>query len=114
MFEIRKAQIEKLDAEMMRQFGERMLLHLRLIFHLETCSLSDAELREKICTSIVRAKSYGIIAEHDVRRYLESTALYGWELDTHPQTCWAKEILNNNNLDGEEKMDLIEQYGLET
>lgn len=70
----------------------------------------EPETRKNIRQGIERAGQYGITLERDVARYID--LMYAWsiELDTDPQTPWAGEILDQQDLDGSRKMDDLWEY----
>lgn len=106
---IREEQREVLRKYMLKQFEDRMVLHLRRIFPNEIKSFSEPDLRAQIQKGMNRSAQYQITMGGDVQRYLECAVIYGWDFDTTP---WAREILRHDDWDGEMKMDQIEQYGL--
>ncbi|MDY6992596.1 MAG: hypothetical protein SVR94_08340 [Pseudomonadota bacterium] len=107
MLVIRSEQVEVLELYMVEQFEARMRVHLRRVFAEELEGVSEEELREQIRLGVERARSYQIMQQSDVQRYLECMVVYGWKFDT---TEWAKVILHRENWDGEMKMDEIEQH----
>jgi hypothetical protein len=113
MLSIRPEQVAVLEQYMMKQFEERMRVHLRRIFPKDIKTISEKALQNQIERCTAKAiHQYKITTEGDVQRYLESAVLYGWNFDTQPETHWAGEILGREDLDGEAKMDKIEQHSL--
>jgi hypothetical protein len=109
MLKIRPEQVEVLRQYMVRQFEERMRIHLWQVFPHELKTVAEMELREHIRLGVEKAMSYQVTKEGDVQRYLECAVVYGWEFDTTP---WARGILCRTDWDGEIKMDKVEQDGL--
>ena len=109
MLTIRPEQVAVLEQYMVKQFEERMRIHLQRVFSEELQTIGEVELRERIRLGVKKARSYQIIREGDIQRYLECAVIYGWEFDT---TSWAREILSREDWDGEIKMDKVEQHRL--
>jgi hypothetical protein len=112
MVKIRKTQMKMLSEYTLRQFENRMAVHLRTTFPKQTEDLPEAQLQARIHTGIAHAAQYNVIVEDDVRRYLEYMTMYSVDFDTNPQSAWAGEILRMQNLSGDEKMDCIDEYDL--
>jgi len=113
MLVIREEQMSALSQAMLKQFEDRMVVHMSNNFQDETREISEGELRALIQEGIEQAEQYQITLEDDVRRYLEFMVMYGQNFDTSPDTAWAGEILHAKELDGTAKMDLIDERELE-
>lgn len=109
---IRKEQMEVLSKNMVNQFVDNTLIHLRTIFPDQTQDMTDQQLRDMIQAGINEAESYEITDEVDVERFLECIVRYGRDYDTDPKTSWAGEILRDESLTGMEKMNQINDYEL--
>lgn len=112
MLVIRPEQVEVLSQYMLKQFENRMIVHLRKSFPHETEEMSEVNLRELIQTGIERAKQYGVELENDVQSYLEMMIIYGADFDTNSKTDWAGEILRTPDINGTTKINLLEDYEL--
>lgn len=112
MLKIRQAQMDSLSEAMLKQFEDRMVMHLRAACPEQTRGMSEPELRDTIRTGMGSAAKYGITSEVDIRRYLECVVVYGQDFDTNPKTAWAGHILNNKELSGTEKMNRVDEYAL--
>ncbi|KHD05843.1 hypothetical protein PN36_32165 [Candidatus Thiomargarita nelsonii] len=112
MLTIREEQMSALSQAMVKQFEDSMAIHLRRVFPDETKTITEKDLLYHIELCVNRATQYKITIEGDVQRYLECAVLYGWDFDTKPETYWAGEILCREDLNGEAKMDKIEQHEL--
>jgi sorbitol-specific phosphotransferase system component IIA len=113
MLIIREEQMSALSQAMLKQFEDRMVVHLSNNFPDETREISEVELRALIQEGIEQAEQYQITLEDDVRRYLEFMVMYGHKFETNHDTAWAGEILYSKELDGTAKMDLIDERELE-
>jgi hypothetical protein len=112
MLRIRKAQMDALSKYMLKQFEDRMIVHLRSTFPEQTQNVPEPVLRATIRTGIDSAATYDVTDEADVQRYLGCVVLYGPDFDTNPKTGWAGQILCNKDLSGTEKMNQIDDYEL--
>ena len=110
MLRIRRQQMSKLSAHMLRQFEDRMVVRLRTRFPAETGAMDEPELRQLVQEGIEQANAYDVTAEFDVQRYLECMVEHGRDFDTAPETAWAGDILRTGGLTGAEKMDRIDDY----
>ena len=95
---------------MVEKFERRMVSHLQALFPEETGCFDALVLQRHVRDSIASAARYRIVREGDVQRYLECAVLYGWEFERLPETLWVRSILENDCLDGNEKMAAIEEY----
>lgn len=112
MLRIREEQVAALSRYVLDEFESCMVMHLRERFAEKTKSFSDADLRQLISQGIARSKTYRVIAEKDVRRFLECMVMHGVRFDQEPKTAWAGKILRNKRLHGSKKMDQIAEYEL--
>jgi len=110
MLVIRDEQIKALDESMLRSFRNRMVSHLRTACPEETSDMSDEELRALIQRGIDKAESYEIFEDDDVRRFLEYMLILKPDFDQDSSFPEIQEILNDEEMDGTEKMDEIDFY----
>jgi len=59
---------------------------------------------------IDRADIHNIELEKDIESLFELMAVYGLDFGENEETAWAKDILSDNDLDGELKMQRIHMY----
>lgn len=109
MLRIRKEQNDALAEYMLSEFVKRVMVHLRAEYPQETQPMNDEELRDFVEDGIQKAEGYNIELEDDVQEFIEFMVVYGPKFDNDPKFRWAKQILDNNDLDGSEKMDEIGQ-----
>jgi glucose-6-phosphate 1-dehydrogenase len=110
MLVIRDEQIEALDESMLRSFRNHMVSHLRKACPERTSGMSDEELRALIQGGIDRAESYEIFEDEDVRRFLEYMLILNPDFDQDSSFPEIQEILNDEEMDGTEKMDEVDFY----
>jgi hypothetical protein len=107
---IRNEQMDAFSKSREDAFIARMGKHLQTQFpkQLGKQGLEKEDLEPLVRQGIADAEQYGVIYEDDIRRYVECMVILGPKFDRdkkhHP---WAGEILRNEDLDGEEKMDQI-------
>ena len=112
MLIIRKKQIEILSQFMLKKFKDRMMTHLRRNFPDQTQNIKNTPLQTMIQTGIDKAAVYGVNTEDDVRRYLEYMVMYSPNFDANSETPWGRDILEDKNLNGTEKMNRIDNVTL--
>ena len=112
MMIIREKQIEILSQFMLKQFRNRMMVHLCTCFPENTQNIEDATLQTMIETGLEQAAEYGVTTEDDVRRYLEYVVIHSTNIDTNPEIPWMCEILEDESLNGTEKMNSIDDVTL--
>jgi hypothetical protein len=112
MLVIRQEQMEVLGRYMLRQFEARMVLHLRATFPEPLRGMSESDLRDMIRDGIDKAAQYDVTTEGDVQRYLECMVLLGPNYDRDGELPWAGEILRRKDMDGQAKMDAIDEYSV--
>jgi hypothetical protein len=110
--QIRSDQMAAMSENLRREFVEEMAAHLRQEFRPRLESLDDAALRRRVEDGIAGAARYGVTARGDIRRYLESMVVHGWDFDTSRRTAWAGAILRRTDLSGEAKMIQIADQSL--
>ena len=112
MLKIRPEQMEEMSEYMLRQFEDRMVIHLRSAFPDQTKEMTEPDLRAMIQAGIDRANGYDITDENDVIRFLEYLCQYGPDFGESSETSWANRFLGDENLSGTTKMDDIDDHEL--
>jgi hypothetical protein len=87
-----------------------MVVHLKREYPAEANKMGEQWLRELIREGITTAEGYHITLEDDVARYLEFMLALSPDFDESPKTPWVQEILSNDQLTGEEKLDRIDEH----
>ena len=113
MLTMTEAQMSSLEQVPLKQFERDMFIYLTDNFAEDTKDTSKQELEALIHKGIEQAKQYQIEFEDDVRRYLEFMVMYAQDFDKNSDTAWAYKTLHSEELDGTEKMDLIDELELE-
>lgn len=98
-----------LETRMAKRFRENVRKHLRSELAKETENVSDADLLRRIDEAIVRGRKYNVTAERDVMLFVDLTFILSQNFEEAPDMRWSKNILLNNELDGDVKLSLIYQ-----
>jgi hypothetical protein len=111
-FQIRDEQVAVFTRRLESQFARRMANHLRATFpkEVEKLGINDQGLEQLALRGLADARKYGVVNEGDVQRYLECMVILGPEFDTDERIPWAAQALRRTDLDGEAKMDQIDEY----
>ena len=105
MLVIRNEQIKVLEQIARKSFEDRMMEYLSRQLP-DVCRIMDeATVRESIQKGIEHAGRYGIISEYDVARYIELRHRFSQDFETVFDAPWAKEILENPDMDSHPKMN---------
>ena len=112
MLRIRPEQITNFRDAALRQFVERAAVELRQDFPNQLQDASDEALANLIGMGIDEAAQVGITDETDVRYYLSLLVEFGPDFGSTPETRWASDILEDNEIDGREKIEALSQVML--
>jgi hypothetical protein len=108
MLRIRKEQMDAFKEYMLKQFEDKMVIHLNKYFAGPCGELGEEGVREAIHHGVNQAETYGIVVEYDVSRYINLMFTFGRDFDKDPTLSWAASILNDQNLLGRrQKMDAL-------
>ncbi len=98
MLVIRKEQVAALSEVAYGSFCRRLYDHIKKCWPREFKERTPAGVRQSIEQGIARAAVYGIQAERDVLRYLDTMYLVGDDFDVNRKTGWARVILEAETL----------------
>jgi hypothetical protein len=112
VFRIRKEQLDAFSRELESRFVLRLVRHLRedLPGEVAAQGLQEQDLEPLVMRGVEDAKRYGVVNEGDLRRYIECLAVLGPRFDTDGKFPWAGEALRRTDIDGEAKMDAIDEH----
>lgn len=79
---------------------------------LDKQGVKNEAVEDFVRATMVEAEKYGVINEPDIRFYCECKLLLGPKFDRAAETAWAGEILRRKDIDGAQKMSLIEEHML--
>lgn len=108
-FIISSAHLEAFSEQQRRRFEDEMIAHLRGAYPDETADMSEAALCELVQEGIQKAKSYHVILERDVARYIKFMVEMSPDFDESEKTPWAKQILTRRMMTAQAKLDQIEK-----
>lgn len=93
---------------------EQIRSHLRLRFPEALTKQPDlsSNLDQLTVLWIKEAMAFGVVNEPDVEFYAQCKVMFGQDFALDEKTRWAKEILQRSDLDGETKMDRIDEHML--
>jgi hypothetical protein len=90
-------------------FEERMVTMVKLRYPEKARNLTDEQLRAIIHSGVNRAKQYGIDLKYDVERFVRLMFRFRiFDFEEDPPTAWARDVLRNETLTGEAKLDQVE------
>lgn len=112
MLVIRAEQMVALGESIKRRFEREMADHLSTFFPEQCAALRADELSLFIQTTIDRALAYGIDCERDVCKFLDVAMALGNDFDRSDEHPWSREILSDEMLVGQEKIDRLVQEAL--
>jgi hypothetical protein len=102
VFVIRSTQFDALALARNEDFVRTTMDHLRVRF--EVCENAEAgALRQLVVQGTDSAATYGLYAEEDIVPFLECRVVYGEMFPDGEDDDWAREILEAENLDAEDK-----------
>ena len=112
MLQIRRSQMEAFSKQMEDAFVKRMVRHLRADFpeELTAHDLQETDLDRFARRGVNDARGYGVVNEKDVQLYIECMVLLCPDFDRSDRFPWAGETLKREDLDGEQKMDQINEH----
>ena len=95
MLTLRKEQMQVFGPLGMKSFEDRVIAHVRKVFPDKAEALGEPKLRDAIRYGTQCARSYSIVSERDVCKYIDLSILYGRDFDKDPSLPWAQSILKN-------------------
>lgn len=98
MLKVRKKQRDALSEEAIRDFEDRMVLHLGKFFPAYCDVLGEAAVRRTIRYGISQAATYGIVAERGVCIFIDAMFAFGRNFDTDPEVPWARAVLTDKKI----------------
>jgi hypothetical protein len=107
MLIIRKSQMEVFSRQMVKQFEDIMVLHLREDLEDRFKDLSEEDLRAFIRKGVSKAKNYGIERECDIEGFIDLMALLGPDFDVEEEFQWARDLLIKKDMQPEARLNEI-------
>lgn len=109
---IRDSQMQAFATMAARDFEQTALAHLHQNLPEACAELGDAAVRDSIQLAVRKCAEYQFQTVSETLRYLNIMYWVGFHFDEDPQCPWAQEILNNEDLEIEDKLDALEQAAL--
>ena len=109
MLKIRKEQMEVHDANMLELFIKKMIIHLYDVFPEETKDMDKQKMRVFVEDGVKRASDYEITEEPQVALFIDLMMAMGPDFEKQKSNNWILRILTKEDLNQQEKMDLIYQ-----
>ena len=109
MLLIRAEQLKMFSRWQLRQFEDKMAVHLRERFAGRPEVENDGALRSMIQSGRELARKFGVVHEPDVRIFLELMTEYGADFHTLP---WAAKILSDATLSGAGRIERLDDHSL--
>lgn len=113
MLTIRAEQLALLSASLKKRFERDMADHLSEFFPEQCVGLGVAGLFRFIQVNIDRALQYGIERERDICKFLDVAMALGEDFDRSGKYRWSFEILEDEWLTGQEKIDRLVEAALQ-
>jgi hypothetical protein len=114
MLVIRQEQMAALGASLRGRFEAEMAVHLATFFPEPCASMTRDKLASFIRRTADKALGYGIDRERDVCKFLDVAAEFGQDFDHDPKLPWARDVLTDPLLVGQEKINRLVKAALET
>ena len=104
MLIIRKEQMVVLERYARANFEKQALKRLRSTHFKRTKDQSDVDLGKLISSGIDKAIGYGMKEQPDIQRFLDYIILFGVDFDDDPEREWMREVLEDDSLEGGDKI----------
>lgn len=108
MHVIRKEQMEALSAYMRQSFEDRMVEHIAADFPELFARMKEEGSREFVRAGVERCAPHGIDTEGGIR-FIVDLLLEHPDFDESRDMAWARTILQDGELSGQAKVNLIEK-----
>ena len=100
---MRNEQIDAFSRSREIAYEDSLISHIRDFFPDRFQTAGETNVRELIRYGIMRSRSYGIVTERDVCKYIDLMIVFGRDFD---QECvWAQEILTDEDADPVDQID---------
>ena len=105
MLRIRQEQVDALDLAREDDFIRRTMLHVRQLF--AGRRFENEPLRALIDAGIRKANAYALPAERDTALLVDLMVALGADFDLQPENAALAAVLNDRELTGESRIDLV-------
>jgi len=90
MLTLRKEQVKVFGPINLRSFEERVMVHLKKVFQDRVTVMDGPTLLDSIRFGIQRARTYSIVSERDVCKYIDLSLVYGRDFDKDTALPWGR------------------------
>lgn len=108
MLSFNQSHLNELASAREAHFEAQLLLRLRQRHAELLAQRSDDELRAGIARMLRKARSFGLVYELDLWRFMEFVMIYGMTLDERADEPWIGATLRRSDIDGTVKMDFLD------
>lgn len=108
MLKIRQEQMDEFEAIQLDRFVAEALAYLRSVWTEEIEELGEEESDLFIRESISRATEWGIDRERQVLRLLNVSMAMGPEFPDSEEDAWAIDLLEDDDVDDDQKLEALE------
>lgn len=95
MLRIHDGQMASFSVEAARDFEDRMIEHLGVLFPAYLETLGEEGARTLVRRGVERAATYGMIVERSVCIFIDAMFAFGRDFDRDPALPWAAAILTD-------------------
>lgn len=107
MFKISLQHLQALSDDAAPKFERRVLEFIKRFLPQQSDELGVEGGRVLIAAGIAKARTYGLVQERDVVRFIILTMALGNDFEEHPALRWCKEILQDHSLNSGTRLQLI-------
>jgi len=110
MLRLRQEQMEIFAEHQLQRDAKSMVQTLRLEYPDATNEYNNSDLIALVLEGIQRAQSYDLSDQGDVERFVGLMLEFGHDFDTNPETSWAGNILKDTEIEGDDKMQALDDH----
>jgi hypothetical protein len=107
MLIIRESQMAALRRDRIARFDYKALAHVRKYFPEQCAAVGDDIALAYVREGLARARSYGLISEYDLLRFLNVMFTLGSDFDSNRQYAWVRPVLDNRAAPATTRMNEI-------
>ena len=107
MLTVRKAQLDAFVSDFLARFEARILAEMQVRYPKACEALGLARCKEIIHQGVKKAEAHSIAGEDDVFDFVELFFELGTGFETDPDFAWIQSVLEDGELPGDGKMELI-------
>lgn len=109
MFRIRGEQIEEFGRRDLDRYVEETVRHLSRVFPEHAYSRTEEQLQRLVREAVDRGHRFGLTLEHTLRRFVDYHVEWGPAFLDDPDREWVVDILTDEELDEEQRINEIDR-----